>query len=169
MGVETLLLVQEYLNTSYSPDKEFRNGELVERNVGDQSHSDLQGLLVTYLNNRKRQWKIRVFPELRVKMRETWYPIPDVCVYPMPGFDGPYPTEPPLLWIEILSPDDRMMDVQAKAADLVQSGAPRVWIINPRTLDSELWTAAGQEIVAEKTLRIPHSPIVIPLAEVVQE
>jgi hypothetical protein len=35
MGVETLISVAEYLNTSYDPDMEFVDGVLVERNVGD--------------------------------------------------------------------------------------------------------------------------------------
>lgn len=169
MGVEALLPVQEYLNTSYSPDREFRDGELVERNVGEKAHSRLQGLLAAYLNRRRRQWNIEVFPELRVKVRESWYPIPDICVYPAPGFEGRYPSTPPLLWIEILSPDDRMMDVQAKASELVNNGVPYVWIINPHTLESELRTATGIQPVASKTLSIPGTPIAIPLTDVMAE
>lgn len=166
MGVQTLLPVQEYLSTSYSPDKEFRNGELVERNVGEKKHARLQALLTVYLGQKEKQWGIQVYTELRIRVRENWYPIPDVCLYPLPAFEGRYPTEPPLLWIEILSPDDRMMDVWAKATELVENGVSYVWIINPETLESELRTSAGIAPVADKTLRIPNSPIVIPLAEV---
>ena len=106
---------------------------------------------------------------LRVKVRENWYPIPDVCVYSLPDFEGRYPSQPPLLWIEILSHDDRMIDVWGKAKDLVLLGVPYVWIIDPNTLESELWTAAGARQVADKTLRLPDSPIVIPLADVMEE
>ena len=86
MGVETLLPVQEYLNTSYSPDKEYRDGELVERNVGERTHARIQALLTIYLGRREKQWNIRVYTELRVRVREKWYPIPDVCIYPVPEF-----------------------------------------------------------------------------------
>jgi Uma2 family endonuclease len=169
MAAGTLLSLEEYLNTSYSPDREYRDGVLVERNVGSKAHALLQGLLTSYLNRRRKQWGIAVFPELRVRVREKWYPIPDICVYGLPVFEGRYPAEPPLLWIEILSPEDRMVDVWNKANELVECGVPYVWIIDPNTLESELRTAAGVERVTDKTVRIPNSPIVIPLAEVMEE
>jgi len=169
MGVETLVAVDEYLNTSYSPDKEYRDGVLVERNVGEKAHALLQARLSAYLNRRRRQWNIEVYTELRVKVREKWYPIPDVCVYSLPDFEGRYPSRPPLLWVEILSHDDRMIDVWGKAAELVENGAPYVWIINPNTLESELRTAAGIEPVLNRTLHIPETPIVIPLADALEE
>ena len=169
MAVETLLSLEEYLNTSYSPDREYRDGVLVERNVGDEAHSGLQALLSAYLVRFRKQWRIKVYTELRVKVREKWYPILDVCIYPLPGFDGRYPDRPPLLWIEILSHDDRMVDVWAKANELIENGVPYVWIIDPNTLESELRTAAGVQLVAEKTLRIPDSPIVIPLLDVMEQ
>ena len=42
MGVETLISVEEYLNTSYDPDVEYVDGVLEERNVGDWLHSLVQ-------------------------------------------------------------------------------------------------------------------------------
>jgi Uma2 family endonuclease len=169
MSVETLLSLKEYLDTSYSPDREYRDGVLVERNVGDEAHSLLQALLTVYIGNRRKQWNILVYTELRVRVREKWYPIPDVCVYSKPKFEGRYPSSPPLLWIEILSHDDRMVDVWKKVNELVALGVPYVWIIEPNTLDSELRTSAGVELIADKTLRIPGSPIVIPLLDVMEE
>jgi Uma2 family endonuclease len=90
-------------------------------------------------------------------------------VYALPDFEGRYPSRPPLLWIEILSHDDRMVDVWAKAAELVENGVPYVWIIDPNTLESEVRTAAGMQPVADKTLRLPDSPIVVPLRDVMEE
>ncbi|MGO9256211.1 MAG: Uma2 family endonuclease [Bryobacteraceae bacterium] len=169
MGVETLLPLEEYLDRSYSPDREYRDGVLVERNLGDKAHALLQLLLGAYLARRRKQWNIQIYTELRVKVRQKWYPIPDICVYSLPDFEGRYPSQPPLLWIEILSHDDRMVDVWAKATELVENGVPYVWIIDPKTLESELWTAGGIQQVADKTLRIPDSPIVIPLRDVMDE
>lgn len=169
MGVSILLSLEEYLNTSYSPDREYRDGVLMECNVGDEVHAGLQALLTIYLGGRRKQWNIKIYTELRVKVREKWYPIPDVCIYALPKFEGRYPSQPPLLWVEILSHDDRMVDVWAKAKELVENGVPYVWIIDPNTLESELWTAAGSQLVADKTLRLPDSPIVIPLRDVMEE
>jgi Uma2 family endonuclease len=169
MSAGTLISLAEYLNTSYSPDMEFRDGVLVERNAGDEPHADVQTALGAYIRRRRREWKINVYTELRIRVRAHWYPIPDVCIYPAPKFEGRYPSEPPLLWIEILSHDDRMVDVWAKADELIANGVPYVWIIDPNTLESELRTADGLEPVPNRTLRLPNSPIVIPLDDVMAE
>ena len=169
MSAGTLLPLEEYLNTSYSPDMEYRDGVLVERNLGEKKHARLQAALAAYLYVRRRRWKIDVYTELRIRVRARWYPIPDVCVYPLPEFEGRYPTVPPLLWVEILSPEDRMSDVWKKAGELIANGVPNVWIIDPETLESELRTPSGVEQVADKTLRLPNSPIVIPLLEVMED
>lgn len=48
--------LNEYLDTSYRPDREYIDGKLRERNVGESDHSRLQALLIGYLVNRERQW-----------------------------------------------------------------------------------------------------------------
>ena len=166
MGIATLVPLDEYLRTSYSPDKEYRRGVLVERSVGNKAHARLQGRLAGYLVNREEQWAIEVFTELRIQARADWYPIPDICVYPAPAPDEEVPSRMPLLWIEILSPDDRMVDVWEKAREVIGCGSACVWIIDPKTLESELWTEAGSTRILDQTLRLPASNIVIPLPEV---
>ena len=157
----TRVSVEEYLRTSYSPDREYRDGLLgAER---------LQARLAQYLGRRRKQWNIEVYTELRVQITPGWYPLPDVCIYALPDFEERYPSRPPLLWIEILSQDDLMKDVWKKAGDLLQGGVPLVWIIDPTTLESELRTSDGILQVVDKTLRVPGSPIEIPLVDVMEE
>jgi Uma2 family endonuclease len=169
MGAGTLISLDEYLHTSYSPDKEYRDGVLVERNVGDKAHALLQLALGAYLRRRRKQWNIQIYTELRVKVRERWYPLPDVCVYQPDFGDERYPERPPLLWVEILSHDDRMVDVWDKANELIANGVPNVWIVNPNTLDSELRTAEGIITVKNQTLCVPGTEIIIPLPDVMEE
>jgi Uma2 family endonuclease len=169
MGAQTLVSVAEYLSTSYSPDREYRDGVLVERNVGNRSHSALQTALGSYFHRRRRKWQIAVYSEMRIRVRKDWYPIPDICVYTLPAPEEEVPSRPPLLWIEIISPDDRIQDVWRKAEELLANGVPNVWIIDPETLDSELRTPTGIKDVPNKTLRLPDSPVVVPLVEVMEE
>ena len=39
MGAATLVSVEDYLSTSYSPDREYIDGRIVERNLGEKTHS----------------------------------------------------------------------------------------------------------------------------------
>ena len=169
MSAGTTISVEEYLRTSYSPDREYRDGELVERNVGKRSHSELQAALAQYIRNRRKLWRVSVYTEMRIRAREGWYPIPDISIYALPAPEDEIPTTSPLLWIEILSPDDRMTDVWDKAKNAIACGAPNVWIIDPHTLESELWTPAGVTRIADGTLRLPDSEIAIPLAAALEE
>ena len=45
MATSTRLSLSEYMKTSYRPDREYVDGELLERNVGKWEHARLQALL----------------------------------------------------------------------------------------------------------------------------
>ena len=169
MATGTLISEEEYLHTSYEPDCEYEDGVLIERNVGQESHSRLQGDLIVYFSQHRKAWKIRVYPEYRVKCRDGKYMIPDVCLVSASVPRDPVLKVPPLLWIEILSPDDRPIRVNKKVKDALAAGCPYVWVIDPDTLESELHTAQGSTVLADGILRIPGPAgveIVVPLAEV---
>lgn len=169
MAVQTLVPIEEYLNTSYSPDCEYKDGIVLERNVGTEPHSWLQIQLGSYFNRRRKQWNIRAYTELRIKLHDKWYAVPDVCVYNEPAPKERYPSTLQLLWIEILSPSDIMIDVWGKANDLIRCGVPYVWIIDPETLESELRNASGVTHINDKTLSLPGTSIVIPLEDALNE
>ena len=166
MSVANLISLEEYLRTSYKPDREYRDGVLVDRSVGNRKHSKLQALLARYIANREEQWNVEVYTDLRIRARESWYPIPDVALYLVPAPTDDVPDRPPFLWIEIVSPDDRITEVWEKAREAVACGTPYVWIIDPNTLESELWAASGTTGITDGVLRLPDSSIVIPLADV---
>jgi len=55
MPSRTLVSVEEYLHTSYRPDCDYVDGDIVERNFGELDHSDLQSEIVAYFRARKRK------------------------------------------------------------------------------------------------------------------
>lgn len=163
MPIQTLVSEEEYLRTSYEPDCEFLDGELVERNVGTSSHSLLQGLLTIYFGRKRKLWGIHVYPEVRVRIRPGRYLIPDLAI-----ISGPKPVEavfttPPLIWIEILSPEDKPIRVNRKVRELLEFGVPYIWIIDPETLESEVHTQHGGASLTDGIFRLPNSPIEVPL------
>ena len=130
MVAATAIPVEEYLHTSYEPDMEYVNGQLVERNVGEYFHSLLQLLIGAELLKRHGRG-FRVFTEQRVRISaEPRYRIPDICVRALPHRADPILEKPDLV-IEILSPDDRPAEVLRKIADYLQAGVPHIWIVDP--------------------------------------
>jgi Uma2 family endonuclease len=123
--------VEEYLRTTYDPDKEYVAGQLVERHVGEHDHSFLQGLLTTELGNRGDNRRFRVFTEQRVRVSdEPRYRIPDICVKALPHRKTPILLQPDLV-IEIVSPDDEPVDMLEKIGDYQAAGIPYIWVANP--------------------------------------
>ena len=55
MSAATSIPISEYLNTSYRPDREYVDGALLERNVGEYSHSRTQGRLLVFFSLRERE------------------------------------------------------------------------------------------------------------------
>jgi len=153
----------EYLATSYEPDCEFEDGVLIERNLGEQDHSWLQTALGAYFFRRRKLWGIEVFTQLRHRIRAGKYMVPDICVIQAPRPAEKVFSKPPLIWIEILSPEDRPLKVNNKVRQVIEFGVPNVWVIDPETLDSEIHTPAGSRKVEDRILRVEGSPISVPL------
>jgi hypothetical protein len=49
MSTQTLVSVAEYLSTSFRPDREYLDGLILERAMGERGHSRLQSLLCAFL------------------------------------------------------------------------------------------------------------------------
>ena len=169
MATGTVVPLEEYLNTSYEPDCEYLDGELVERNVGKTKHAILQGLVYAYFLRRSKSWGITPVVELRVRIGERRYRIPDVCVIQGQAPEEDVLTTPPLIWIEILSPEDRPLRVQRKVREVLDFGCDWVWIVDPQTIESRVYTRKSDFDLPDGIFRIPGTEIVVPLHELEEQ
>jgi Uma2 family endonuclease len=162
MATSTRLSLVEYNKTSYRPDREYIDGELLERNVGKWEHARLQALLAMWFGSQEKLWSVKVATEQRTRVSPTRIRIPDVMLVSR----GPQPeviVDPPVLVVEILSPDDTYTETQTRSADYLRMGVPCVWIIDPtsrtgRQCIANTWTAA-------ETLTVPGTSIHVHLSE----
>jgi Uma2 family endonuclease len=162
MASGILVSVDEYLHTSYSPDCDYVDGVVMERNLGERDHSRLQGLLVGLFFVNRKKWGIHVYPEQRIQVKPTRFRVPDLCVLAGAEPQEQIFTVPPLVCIEILSSEDRWSRVQERIDDYLLFGVPYVWVIDPRTRKAFEFTPAGMHEVKEFTIETP--PIHIPLS-----
>jgi Uma2 family endonuclease len=131
MAATTSLSIEEYLHTSFeNPDREYRDGELVERAMPDSLHGSTQALLAAFFVAVRMRLGLYVRTETCVKLREGLYLIPDVSVF-WPDKPPLVPDVPPLISIEILSNDDRATAVRAKLDEYRAWGVPHVWLVDP--------------------------------------
>jgi Uma2 family endonuclease len=163
MSIDAQVSVREYLTTDYSPDCDYVDGVVEERNLGEYDHAQLQTALAAYLFSRRKQWGVRVVVEQRVQVAPTRFRIPDLCVMLDEEPKEQILTKPPFMCIEILSPEDRMSRMQERVNDYIRFGVPYVWILDPKEQKAYRCTTAGLTEVAE--LRTGNPEILVPLRE----
>jgi Uma2 family endonuclease len=103
----------EYLGANYRPDREYVDGEIRERNVGKYEHARIQALLARWFGNHEQEWGVQVVTEQRVQVSPARVRIPDVTLLTL-GVQPDVIVDPPLLVIEILSPDDSYTDIEER-------------------------------------------------------
>ncbi len=169
MATATLISVEEYLATTYRPDVDYLEGVILKRNVGQYDHSRSQINIAFYIRGREKVWGIRALAEQRVQVKHDRFRIPDVCV-----LRGDTPVEqiitrPPILCIEILSPDDRMSEMQERVDDYLAFGVRYVWVVDPRRRRATAYDASGiREVAEDGVLRTEDPAMELPLVEVLE-
>ena len=156
---------QVYLSTTYEPDCDFVDGVLEERNVGEGLHSELQALITSMLLLHKSEWNIRVFTEWRTHVGPRRYRIPDVTVIPRDAPRTGVLGTPPLLCIEILSPEDRIPRLLQRLKDFFDMGVESIWVLDPETRTGYHASRFGILEPEDGILRVKNSPVNIVLSE----
>jgi Uma2 family endonuclease len=156
---EDLWTVREYLATSWSPDREFVDGRIEERNLGEKEHSIIQRYLTFLFMLKRAEWGVAA----------RNFRVPDILAVRSGESFERYLTHPPLIAIEILSPEDTLRAMQAKAAEYLRFGIENIWIIDPEPRLAYRYTSAGLEEVHTGELTVPGTPIRVVLSELFAE
>jgi Uma2 family endonuclease len=87
-----------------------------------------------------------------------------------PGGQKKFFEGPPDLAVEVLSPDDRSSDVNAKIQDWLQAGCVQVWVVDPQTKTVMVYRNAREATIftQEDTLTAPDlfPGFSLPVAEI---
>lgn len=160
MSSTTYISVSEYLQTVYRPDREYLDGEVRHRNVGKYEHARIQALLAMWFGRHEGSWSALVVTEQRVQVSSTRIRIPDVTLLG-PGNHPDVIVQPPVLVVEILSPEDTYSDTEERASDYLAMGVKCVWIIDPKTRTGRM--CADQSWTAAQRLTVPGTQIYVDL------
>jgi Uma2 family endonuclease len=163
MATVSHISLQQYLGTSYRPDCEYVDGEIRERNVGKWEHARVQWLLALWFGTHEKEWGITGSTEQRVRVSESRVRVPDLVVLTA-GAQPDVLTVPPLLVIEILSPDDSYSDTQERAKDYREMGVETVWIIDPKTRTGRM--CRGAEWLEASRLEVKGTLLYVNLPDI---
>ena len=115
--------VDDYLDSSYSPDMEYVDGVLMERSLPTIVHSLLQMILIRCFAEHEKALRFVSLPEVRTQIVDrARYRVPDVVLCPVPLPSGKVVNTIPWAIFEILSPDDRMPEQLERFRDYERIG-----------------------------------------------
>jgi Uma2 family endonuclease len=165
MATGAQISVEEYLKTAYRPDRDYVDGVVEERNWGDLDHGGTQGNIIAFFGTRFRQTGIAAVPEWRFQVRPTRFRIPDVVVtHGKP--EEQILTRPPLLCVEILSPEDTVSRTNTRIQDYLDFGVPVVWVVDPAEKTLWIYRQSGMEQVVGPTVKLDGTSIEAPFSEI---
>jgi Uma2 family endonuclease len=159
-----LISIEEYLHTNYKPDVHFVDGEIEERNVGEYDHGKIQLLLGTIFSNNEDAWGTDAVTEQRIRVNASRVRICDLAILRLGAPREQVTETPPLLCIEILSPEDRLSRAQLVLADYFAMGVPNIWLIDPYKREAYTFTAHGLQPAEPTLLTVPGTPIQVDLS-----
>ena len=151
VATRTQIRAEDYLRMTFEHDAELVHGELVERSMPDEVHSAIQFLILLQFAALAQTFPLYPRPEIRLKVSPHGYRIADVAI-----FAGSHPSRvpdtPPLVVIEILSRDDRHLDLMEKLEEYRQWGVPHVWVVDPTTRRFSTYTELGLQNISSLSL-----------------
>jgi Uma2 family endonuclease len=161
--------VEEYLSTVFEHDCEYVDGVIEERELGEFEHSFLQLFLGSVFVAHRTEWGVIAVSEQRVQTQSSHFRVPDLTILRAGSPRERILTQPPLLVIEILSPEDTLRRTAAKTAEYLAFGIEHVWVIDPAARVGYRGTVNGLELARSGELAIPETPIRIVLADLFAE
>jgi Uma2 family endonuclease len=160
-----VLSIEEYLRTRYKPDADYVDGEIEERNVGKYEHGKIQGWIFQIFNLNAKAWATDVTVEQRIQVRATSVRVCDVAIMNADAPREAIITVPPLVCVEILSPEDRIPRTKLVLADYLAMGVENIWLIDPIRRIAYTFDAKGLHEADPTNLTVPHTPIRLDLTE----
>jgi Uma2 family endonuclease len=164
MSTKALVPVEEYLRMSFEgPDPEYLDGQLLERNLGDDSHSAAQANLIILFGKRLDRFPFQIRPELHMKLAPQRIRIADLAVFLEKPTER-IPSSPPFVAIEIVSPGDRYVEIRDKLEEYRTWGIKHIWLVDPASRNFSVYDEAGLREVPE--LELPQFDFTIQKSDV---
>ncbi|HEV2198497.1 MAG TPA: Uma2 family endonuclease [Bryobacteraceae bacterium] len=114
MATKALITPEQYLSMHFEREPELVHGELVERPLPTFPHGNLQLQLGSRLRALQPSYTVFTGVEVCVQIAPDVFRVPDISMWTGPEPPPKLPIAPPILVVEVSSPDERIHDVLQK-------------------------------------------------------
>lgn len=161
--------VEEYLSMPFEQGCEYVEGVLLERTGRCFQESFTVSLLAVKLQNEIEQSGRIGLLSMGSQTGPSRFRVPDLSILREGYKREPILTHPPLLIVEVQSPDQPLRRIENKAIEYLAFGVEHVWVIDPYARVAWRGTPTGLELVRTGELTVPNSRIRIGLEDLFAE
>jgi Uma2 family endonuclease len=169
VGAATQISIEQYLRTSYRPDCDYVDGRVLERNLGERTHSVMQGALCRFFFDLREQLRVMPFLSWRTRVSRSRIRVPDLCIVRGKIPKSEIQETAPYIVIEVLSPEDGWSDMAERIEDYARFGVENIWIVDPVRRRAWRILNGAHEEAAGLTLTTTDGEVTLPLTEVFAE
>jgi Uma2 family endonuclease len=123
----------------------------------------LQAELILWFGRRQQEWNIEVLPEQRIRISPVRFRVPDICIVSLDDPVEQVLTKAPLVYIEILSPEDTVRRTQERVNDYHALGVGNIWVLDPATQKG--YDCSSGSFLKADEFAVPGTPIRLVLSE----
>jgi Uma2 family endonuclease len=152
MATKPQVTAEQYLEMTSPHESEYVCGEIVERPMPDYLPGRVAFLIAQALVPATRSHPLYPCFEVRMRVAAETYRIPDISVFSGEEPKQSVPSSPPLLVIEIVSKDDRHLDLMQKLEEYRVWGVLNIWVVDPHSKRLSVYTDSGLQNVASLAL-----------------
>ena len=163
MSATAIVSVEDYLRRTEKPYCEYVDGALCPKAMPTKLHALIEKILMRLLDRQG----VESLAEVRVRLSPTKYLIPYVIA--APEVQSPYPTDPVLLCVEIMSPEDRVGAMLAKCEEYHAWGVPFCWVIDPEKQTGWHYHAGSEPERVDRKGTLIAGQLSVPLEELFSE
>jgi Uma2 family endonuclease len=163
MSAAAIVSVEDYFLRTEKPYCEYVDGVLHPKALPNTFHARAQYTLLVLLGRQG----VEALAEVTVRITPTKYLIPDVIASPV--IQSPYPTEPVVLCVEILSPEDRVGSMLAKCEQYHAWGVPFCWVVDPEKQTAWQYHSGGEPEHVERGGTLTAGELSVQLQELFLE
>ena len=144
MASKTLIPVEEQVSPKIdAPEPDYVDGEIIERHLGSIPHFEAQERMLDFFRSLKQSHSLFGYSEVTLRISPTHYRVADVAVFAARPVGKKYPTEPLEFAVEIISQEDRQVEILEKLAEYHAWGVKRVWSVDPWTRKLFIYDNSG--------------------------
>jgi len=162
MATKALITPEQYLARHFEREPELVHGEIVERPLPNFSHGSIQLRLGSRLEALRSSHQVFTGVEVRVRLAADLIRIPDIALWT--ELPEELPASPPVLIVEVSSPDDRLHDLLLKLDEYHAWGVQHIWLVEPEL--KKLYIYDRGSLTEVQRLELPQFNFAVTAAEV---